>query len=295
VAMLRGRLELLTGQLGRAEHAFAEGMAIAAQVGQLGLRRWCAAGMALAAAKRGDAEQAAAATSELAGLPATDLDLLVSDELRAEAWTARLRGNPVRARELLRQAAERASGAALAAVAWHDLARLGAPEEAKLLIDLAAGTDNPLVAARAGAVAAMLAHDPDGLAGAGETFEDMGALLLAAETTAAAAAEYRRRQDGRAADRMAERAHALSDRCDRASTPGLELAGPVAELTSREREIALLAARGSSNREIADALTVSVRTVETHLQRAYTKLGVSSRTGLATVLRSRAGNLRSPR
>jgi DNA-binding NarL/FixJ family response regulator len=115
----------------------------------------------------------------------------------------------------------------------------------------------------------------------------MGALLYAAEAVAASAAEYRRRQDNRAAERAAERAHALADRCDRAGTPGLTLAGPAAELTSREREIAALAAEGRSNREIADALVVSVRTVETHLQRAYTKLGVTSRSGLAAVLRSR--------
>ncbi len=133
----------------------------------------------------------------------------------------------------------------------------------------------------------MTAHDPEALSAAAERFEAMGALLLAAETLAAAAAEYRRRQDGRAAERVAERVHALMDRCDRPNTPGLELAGPVAELTSREREIATLAAQGSSNKEIADALTVSVRTVETHLQRVYTKLGVSSRNGLAAVLRSR--------
>ncbi|HEV2783431.1 MAG TPA: LuxR C-terminal-related transcriptional regulator [Actinophytocola sp.] len=290
VAMLRGRLELLTGQLGRAEHAFAEGMAIGAQIGQLALRRWCAAGIALAAAQRGDGVRAAAAVAELNALPGTDLHLLQSDELRARAWTAQLGGNPVRAKDLLREGAEvaqQAGAVALAASAWHNLARLGALDAAAPLLELAAGTDNPLVAARADTVAAMIGHDPDGLAAASERFEAMGALLLAAESSAAAAAEYRRRQDARAAERMADRAHALSDRCDRAHTPGLDLAGPVAELTSREREIATLAARGNSNREIADALTVSVRTVETHLQRAYTKLGVTSRTGLAAVLRSR--------
>jgi ATP/maltotriose-dependent transcriptional regulator MalT len=288
-AMLRGRIELLTGQLGRAEHAFAEGVAIAADIGQLGLRRWCAAGSALAAAQRGDTERAQSLMAELDALPPSDLDLLLSDELRARAWTAPVRGE---AHDLLRQAAEFAteSGAgALAAAAWHDLARLGAADAdvARALSTLAAGSDNRLVVARAAVVTAMAAHDPDALAAAGDRFQTMGALLYAAEAVAAAAAEYRRRQDNRAAERAAERAHALADRCDRAGTPGLTLAGPAAELTSREREIASLAAEGRSNREIADALVVSVRTVETHLQRAYTKLGVTSRSGLATVLRSR--------
>ena len=55
-------------------------------------------------------------------------------------------------------------------------------------------------------------------------------------------------------------------------------------LTAREREIAALAARGLSNKTIADRLTVSVRTVEGHLYRAGIKLGVSERTALAEVL-----------
>jgi len=52
-------------------------------------------------------------------------------------------------------------------------------------------------------------------------------------------------------------------------------------LTDREREIALIAARGRTNREIADQLTVSERTVENHLAHVYTKLGLAGRSGLA--------------
>jgi DNA-binding NarL/FixJ family response regulator len=53
------------------------------------------------------------------------------------------------------------------------------------------------------------------------------------------------------------------------------------ELTPTERRVAELAAGGSSNKEIAQALFVSVRTVEAHLTHAYAKLGVRSRTQLA--------------
>jgi DNA-binding CsgD family transcriptional regulator len=64
------------------------------------------------------------------------------------------------------------------------------------------------------------------------------------------------------------------------------LVGAIAaeELTSREREIALLAASGLSSREIAERLVVSVRTVDNHLQRAYRKLGISRRQELGEVL-----------
>lgn len=53
------------------------------------------------------------------------------------------------------------------------------------------------------------------------------------------------------------------------------------ELTEAEARVARLAAAGRTNREIADALFMSVRTVEGHLSRAYAKLGVRSRTELA--------------
>ena len=52
----------------------------------------------------------------------------------------------------------------------------------------------------------------------------------------------------------------------------LDLAAHPLPLTVREREIANLVAAGLSNREIADRLTVSVRTVEGHLYRACIKL-----------------------
>jgi DNA-binding NarL/FixJ family response regulator len=56
-------------------------------------------------------------------------------------------------------------------------------------------------------------------------------------------------------------------------------------MTTREREIASLAAQGLSNREIADRLVVSPRTVEGHIYRACIKLGLSDRKGLASLIR----------
>lgn len=53
------------------------------------------------------------------------------------------------------------------------------------------------------------------------------------------------------------------------------------ELTETEQRIAQLAAQGASNKEIAAALFVTVRTVETNLTRVYAKLGIRSRTELA--------------
>ena len=58
-------------------------------------------------------------------------------------------------------------------------------------------------------------------------------------------------------------------------------------LTMREREIALLVASGLSNREIADELVISKRTVDAHVNHIFTKLGVSSRVQLTIWLRDR--------
>jgi DNA-binding CsgD family transcriptional regulator len=52
-------------------------------------------------------------------------------------------------------------------------------------------------------------------------------------------------------------------------------------LTTRERQVAVLAARGTTNAEIARALVVSERTVKAHLTRVFAKVGVRSRTELA--------------
>lgn len=56
--------------------------------------------------------------------------------------------------------------------------------------------------------------------------------------------------------------------------------GPAATLTSQELQIAQLAASGLSNREIADRIYVSHRTVAAHLYKVFPKLGITSRNQL---------------
>lgn len=64
-------------------------------------------------------------------------------------------------------------------------------------------------------------------------------------------------------------------------------------LTERELDVALLVSQGHSNREVAHRLFVSVRTVEVHLGRIFTKLGVPSRVAL-TVLAHREARAYAP-
>jgi non-specific serine/threonine protein kinase len=52
-------------------------------------------------------------------------------------------------------------------------------------------------------------------------------------------------------------------------------------LTERERQVAALIAQGASNHEIAEALVVSERTVESHVTNILSKLGFTARTQIA--------------
>ena len=79
-------------------------------------------------------------------------------------------------------------------------------------------------------------------------------------------------------------ANRLAAECGGIRTPALDLAAHPLPLTVREREIANLVAAGLSNRDIADRLTVSVRTVEGHLYRACIKLDISDREDLAALI-----------
>jgi DNA-binding NarL/FixJ family response regulator len=55
-------------------------------------------------------------------------------------------------------------------------------------------------------------------------------------------------------------------------------------LTTQERQIAELAATGMTNKQIAERLFLSHRTVGSHLHRLYPKLGVATRTALRDAL-----------
>ncbi|WP_406102125.1 LuxR C-terminal-related transcriptional regulator [Streptomyces canus] len=148
----------------------------------------------------------------------------------------------------------------------YDAVRLGAPERA-------VGRLTGVFAEHADA----LAHD-DGpaLDRAAQALEERGFLLFAAEAYAQAVRSHR---DPGAARTSRTRAVALARRCQGARTPALS--GLVlGELTARQRQIVTLAAAGLSNRQIAEKLTLSIRTVGNHLYSAYARLGASDRDAL---------------
>jgi DNA-binding CsgD family transcriptional regulator len=71
---------------------------------------------------------------------------------------------------------------------------------------------------------------------------------------------------------------------ERASTAGQRSAGPFAALTAAEVRVALEVGQGRSNKEAAEALFLSVKTVDFHLQSIYRKLEIRSRGELAGIV-----------
>ena len=245
--------------------------------------------LALALALSGRADQAMETLRELESKDGGPPILFTATEFHvARAWAAVAAGDLPAALRVLDDAVTRAEDVGDVvghATALHSLARLGhAKEVAVALAAVAAQVEGDLVPARLTHTEALAKGDANGLLAAANAFEAMGADLLAAEAAADAAVASRRAGEPKAAAAAERRAGILASRCPGAVTPALQMIETRARLTQAEREAALLAAAGRSNKEIADELFLSVRTVENRLQRVYEKLGVSSRAELSAAL-----------
>jgi two-component system response regulator DctR len=91
--------------------------------------------------------------------------------------------------------------------------------------------------------------------------------------------------DNTLVDRI-ERALAASRQHLEASHSKRQVAQALAELTERDREVMQLVLAGKPNKLAADALGISVRTVEVHRARVFDKMGVSSAVELANLMRA---------
>jgi len=243
----------------------------------------------------GDVEGSRAALDVIAELPGYPplFDLLVA---RARAWHLACTGETDAAVVEATRAAEsagRLGQGAQEAAQLHDVARMGrAALVTDRLTELARTYEGALMATYAVHARALALHAAPDLEAAARQFAVLGADLLSAEAWVEAAVAH-----GRSSDRSAERrcqaraAEALAP-CGPARTPALTLPLRRAGLTRREVEIASMAASGLSDREIARRCELSLRTVENHLHRAYSKLGINSRSLLGEALeRRRTGGI----
>jgi DNA-binding CsgD family transcriptional regulator len=119
---------------------------------------------------------------------------------------------------------------------------------------------------------------------AASSFATMGHSLTALELWARASAAYRREGLQARSTKAAKKSHDMAALCEGAQLRPVALPDQVEPLSRRQREVALLAARGASNAEIANTLSLSVRTVESHLYAAFAKLGLTARDELTSVI-----------
>lgn len=289
LAVLLGRTEWLAGRPVTARRWWAEAAALARTFDHAMALRLVLAGLAACAAVQGEPEAARTALAEHGELPTPEPGLLsAGEEHLGRAWLLAAEGRVGEARSVLVAAARTARAAGHAtgeALLLTDVARLGgARQVTDRLTELARLCDGELAPARARLAAALAVDRPDRLLRAADACEAVGADLLTAEAASAAAAAWHRAGEPRRAAAAGRRAATAAARCEGARTPLLTAARAAAPLTTREREVALLAAVGNASVDIARALTLSVRTVDNHLHRAYAKLGVTTRRELARTL-----------
>ncbi|WP_334172080.1 helix-turn-helix transcriptional regulator [Sinomonas sp.] len=166
---------------------------------------------------------------------------------------------------------------------WEFIARvllfeLGGSEPAGRSAELATVLEGPWAAAWGEWTRAAASGSGEGYLAAAELFQKLGLYRRARAAYARAAGCF----DSAGERSAARRAGAAARACE--GLPGAGDAGEQEEailaslrLSRREQDVVDLAVEGLSDRQIADRLHLSVRTVEGHLHRSYAKLGVRSR------------------
>jgi DNA-binding NarL/FixJ family response regulator len=155
---------------------------------------------------------------------------------------------------------------------------------ARRLRPLVAGAQDELAILFLEHADALANHDAAAQLSVARRFHDRGCDLIAAEAAARAGrafADAGRMASSREATSLATRFVAP---CGPVFSWALQIRPDAPALTAREREIAVLAARGLQNKQIAEQLVVSIRTVESHLLNACQKLGVDNRRALPEVI-----------
>lgn len=288
-AVTLSRAYLMHGNLSQAERVGREGALAFAEIQHPGAG-WGYFLSGMAAAQSGDAVAARAAAEGLENNPIHPMHALIPETHRFSGWIAVAENHLDEAETQFLEAAQLARHSeqfGMESEALHDLVRIGRSQlVVQRLEELTHLTDSAVVVARSNQAWALLNDDPERLLTVADEFEGFGMKLIAAEIHGQVGQMYRDRNRERLAARADREMAMLLNAVGRAATPALQTQSNVNVLTKREREIALLAVRGASNKQIAQQLHLSTRTVENHLQRAYGKLGVRSRDELTDAIES---------
>jgi DNA-binding NarL/FixJ family response regulator len=291
--ILLGTVEVARGRFGAAGPRMEE--TVAALAAESAASWSFPAGMLLAQSHcvLGNVDAGAKTVRELRGKVDRHVAVFEPQFRLVEAWLAAAEGHVSGAASRAVEAADLAKDSGQRAVemfALHDAARFGDLTSLQRLVDVAQQIGGRLAEVHAAYASALLVSNAAELYSAAEQFETIGALLSAADAAAQAAALFRAADDRRHALDAAATADRLAAACGGVRTPALEMASQPLPLSPREREIASFVSQGLSNRDIADRLVVSTRTVEGHIYRACIKLDVTDREGLALVIRRGRGD-----
>ena len=290
VDAMAGRVDLGRGMLANACDALHRALSVMRDALPRGWVMLVAAWLAQAEAARGNSitamdalTQAEASTGQQVAVFRPELEL-------ARAWERATVGETTAARVHVDRAVQLARHVDMLSVemqALHTAVRFGDRCLSTRLGEIAKLLGSPLAAAVAEHGRGLADHDGDRLDEAAALFEKLGATAMAADAAVQAAREH-----ARAGSRIKElesstHAHWCASQCDLRTPATVAIERPL-PITDREREVATLVAARLSNRQIGDRLNVSVRTVEGHLYRIFTKLGIADRDELARLLRTRA-------
>lgn len=289
VNALAGRVNLARGRLPAACDALQTSLWTMSESLPAGWVMLVAAWLAQAEAARGNADGAAAALARAEEANGPQVAVFVPEVELARSWHYACLGQTTTARDHALRAAQTARFKEMYAVemcALHTAVRFGDRSQSARLRQLAAQLDSPLAAAIAAHSSGLFDHNGDRLDGAADKFDEIGAAAMAADASAHAAGEH-----ARAGARVKElesttRAHWLASR-NGLRTPAVTSIEYPLPITDREREIATLVGEGLTNREIAERLGVSVRTIDGHLYRIFSKLSIEDRDQLARLVRIR--------
>lgn len=277
-AML-GLVELARGALPAACAAFHDSMSAMSRGFPSGWSMLVAAWSAQVEGRRGNSKTAAAALRRSEEGYGPQVALFLPELELARAWERAAAGQTSTARVHAARAAQIARRSGMSTVemrALHTTVRFGDRSHAGRLQWLAKTLNTPMAETVAAHAHGLLVREGDLLDAAADRFAEMGALGLAADAAAQAARAHSRMGDRGKELESSTRTHWLANRYE-IRTPAVNAAARPLPITDREREVAMLVAGGLSNRQIADQLSVSVRTVDGHLYRTFAKLGIERR------------------
>ena len=286
-AIVGGFVALLGGRPSEGARLLREAESHWAQVSIRGIARWAALGQVLCHAATGELDHARAAADRAAGYPSDGFRLYEAFAPLGATWICvadrDVRGAVDAAEEAIAVALGQGAVTHLAIVA-HDLARLGLHGQAAAACAALPGDLTSLAALRRDSALALADADATVLEDLATQWQTAGSGLHAAELLTVASAAHRRGGRSKDHQRCDGLAGQLLVGCGPVATPLLSARSSDGVLSRRETEIAELAASGLSNKEIAQRLIIGERTVESHLYRVFTKLGIGSRDQIAGAL-----------